>query len=168
MIEISLWRSRIGQFAHHHHCTMSLRLVLVYGNEGHSRPCLIPVCVLVIAVILLMGGDVEKNPGPNGTKGWLEQAITSIEINFASWSVSSKVIEVASLYNPAEFYPRNHAICSFSWHLNIVSRCNHWLKFERLQNNHVRNFHYKHKAWFKTSVGIRFSVKLQYLDVSVL
>ena len=75
MIELSLWRSRIGQFVHHYHCTMPLRLVLVCRDEKHSRPCLIPVCVLVIAAVLLMGGDVEKNPGPHGKKGWLEYVI---------------------------------------------------------------------------------------------
>ena len=75
MIEISLWRSRIGQFAHHHHCTMPFRLILVHQDEKHIRPCLIPVCVLVVAAVLLMGGDVEKNPGPNGKNGWLEHVV---------------------------------------------------------------------------------------------
>ena len=69
MIEISLWRARIGQFAPSHHCTMSLRLVLVHPDGGPSRPSLVPVCVLVIAAVLLMGGDIQPNPGPNGKKG---------------------------------------------------------------------------------------------------
>ena len=48
---------------------MSLRLVLVHRDKGSSRPSLVPVCVLVIAAVLLMGGDIESNPGPNGKKG---------------------------------------------------------------------------------------------------
>ena len=53
---------------------MSLRLVLVHRDGGPSRPSLVPVCVLVIAAVLLMGGDIESNPGPNGKKGWFDSA----------------------------------------------------------------------------------------------
>ena len=72
MIEISQWRCRIGQFVHKSHCAMSVSLFLVHRDGGHSRPSLTPVCMLVIAAVLLMGGDVEQNPGPNGKKGWFE------------------------------------------------------------------------------------------------
>ena len=71
MIEISQWRSCIGQFAQKHPCAVCISLVLVHRGGGYCRPCLTLMCVLVIATctLLLMGGDVEPNPGPNGKKG---------------------------------------------------------------------------------------------------
>ena len=65
MIEIAQWRSCIGQFAQKHHGAVYVKLVLVHRDKEHSRLCLTPVCVLVIATVLLMAGDVE----PNGKKG---------------------------------------------------------------------------------------------------
>ena len=69
MIELTVWRARIGQFAHNHGHSMSSHEVLVPRDRGRGRLYLTPVCVLVVAAILLRGGDVEQNPGPKEKKG---------------------------------------------------------------------------------------------------
>ena len=69
MIELSVWRARIGQFAHDHSHSVSSHMVPVPRDRAHGRLYLTPVCVLVIAAILLRGGDVEQNPGPKRKEG---------------------------------------------------------------------------------------------------
>ena len=71
MIDIGQWRVRIGQFIHHCH-PVSVNVVLVYWDGGRSWSHLTPVCVLVVAAVLLMGGDVETNPGPKKKSGVYE------------------------------------------------------------------------------------------------
>ena len=108
MIEISLWRARIGQFAHSHHRNMSLRLVLGHRDGRPSRPSLVPVCVLVIAAVLLMGGDIEQNPGPKRKSGQSEITVcTHTNIPYSlkimeeilyGWVGQNKAKMIQSLY----------------------------------------------------------------------